>query len=133
MKYLILKLILLNSLIVWGQSGEDLKLLNSFMDHMKKGKDIRVFISKSYITDNGLSSVDWQCDYLLVKRYLITSEDDRIYLIKVDHGSGKYCTSIRVKVTTQGGQLVIVPSNHIFSKAINKYIVVPWFEKYKIC
>lgn len=134
MRLLILNLLCFNCLVLFGQTQDkELNFIQSFMNNMKKGNDVRTFISSKYMFDNGLSTVDWQCDYLLVKKYLLIKEDVGNYLIKVDHGSGKYCTVIRVKVITENGQLMILPSNYIFSKTINKYIVVPWFDKNKIC
>lgn len=104
-----------------------------FMSDMKKGLDVRKYLSDGYISNNGLDKTDWQSDYFMVKRYKISLIYDNTIQVNVDHGSGDYCTQFELFFINEKGNLKILPSKFIYEPKIKRDIVIPWQNRKKIC
>jgi hypothetical protein len=108
-------------------------LAKDFMMLMRDGLDIRDYLSNEYILNHGLNGTDWQADYYLVKHFEITQLNDVTVQVKVDHGSGNYCTQFELEIVNEGGELKIFPSKFIYEPKIERDIVIPWKNVKKLC
>lgn len=112
-----------------------IRLVKDFFMDMKQGKDVRKYLSQSYISDNGIINTDWQSDYYMVKRFELMHIDAMTIQVKIDHGKGMYCTQFEIQLVYEdnGKILKILPQNVFYEPRINNYIVVPWRKIIKMC
>jgi N-acyl-D-aspartate/D-glutamate deacylase len=104
-----------------------------FMLDMRDGKDVRKYISRAFINENDLSIADWQVDYYLVKNFELTQLSDSLIQVRVDHGSGEYCTQFDIHVINENGKTKIKPTKIINQNKLKLKIIVPWGNVKKIC
>jgi hypothetical protein len=107
-------------------------VLQQFLKKMKAKEDVRDYISFKFINDNKLKDFDWQCDYLLIKRYKIEVINND-FVIHIDHGTGTFCTTLKFVFVMEGDKYKILPSTFKYHEKLKMYFIIPWNSRQNKC